>query len=61
MKLLQTMLKDIIEAIRGMKTKATPGKTLIDTRELSPAKKQKIRKEATKPETKGRKPRNKKK
>jgi len=55
------MLKDIIEAIRGMKTKATPGKTLIDTRKLSPAKKEKIKSEATKPETKGRKPRNKKK
>ena len=44
-----------------MKTKATPGKTLIDTRKLSPAKKEKIKSEATKPETKGRKPRNKKK
>jgi hypothetical protein len=53
------MLKHIIETIRGMKTKATPGKTLIATKELSPAKKQKIRKETTKPETKGRKPRKK--
>ena len=54
------MLKDIIEAIRGMKTKATPGKTLIETSKLAPAKKAKIKSEATKPETKGRKPRTKK-
>jgi hypothetical protein len=33
--------------------------TTISTDEISPAKKQKIRKETTKPETKGRKPRNK--
>ena len=55
------MLKHIIEAIRGMKTKATPGKTLIETSKLKPAKKAKIKSEATKPETKGRKPRNKRK
>jgi len=55
------MLKEIIDRIRAMKTKATPGKTLINTRELSTSKKQKIRKETTTPETKGRKPRNKKK
>jgi len=54
------MLKEIIDRIRAMK-KATPGKTLINTRDLSPAKKQKIRKETTTPETKGRKPRSNKK
>jgi len=55
------MLKHIIDTIRGMKTKATPGKTLIDTRKLEPAKKAKIKKQATTPITKGRKPRNKNK
>lgn len=40
-----------------MKTKATPGKTLIKTQDLPPAKKAKIRKETTKPVTKGRKTR----
>jgi hypothetical protein len=50
------MLKSIIDAIRA-KAKATPGKTLIKTQDLPPVKKAKIRKETTKPVTKGRKPR----
>ena len=43
-----------------MQTKPQKNHTLIDTRKLTPAKKSKIKSEATKPETKGRKPRNKK-
>jgi hypothetical protein len=58
---LPPMLKHIIEAIRTMQTKPQKNHTLIDTRKLTPAKKSKIKSEATKPETKGRKPRNKKK
>jgi len=49
------MLKEIIERIRAMQTKATPYKTLIDTRKLSTAKKQKIRKETTEPQVKNKK------
>jgi len=49
------MLKDIIEAIRAkMKTEATPGKTLINTRKLTPAKKAMVKAGAIKAVTKGR-------
>jgi len=49
------MLKDIIEAIRAkMKTEATPGKTLINTRKLTPAKKALVKAGAIKAVTKGR-------
>jgi len=53
------MLKHIIDTIRAMKTTATPGKTLINTRKMEPSKKAKIKKEATTPITKGRKPKKK--
>ena len=54
------MLKHIIEAIRTMQ-KPQKNHTLIETSKLAPAKKAKIKSETTKPETKGRKPRNKRK
>lgn len=52
------MLKEIVEAIRNkVQTKPTKNHTLIDTRKMSPAKKSKMMKETTSPESKGRKPR----
>jgi len=54
------MLTEIINQIRNkMQTKARPNTTLIDTRKLAPAKRAKIKSEATTPVTKGRKPRSK--
>jgi len=48
------MLKEIIEAIRAkMKTEATPGKTLINTRKLTPAKKAMVKSGAIKAMPKG--------
>jgi len=44
-----------------MQIKALPNETLINTRKLSPAKRTKIKTEATKPVTKGRKTTTKKK
>jgi len=57
----------LINKVRGMisprklETKPQAPKTLIETRKLSTAKRTKIKKEATKPVTKGRKPTTKRK
>jgi hypothetical protein len=53
------MLSEIIQKIREMQTKPAKNHTMVDTRKLSPAKKSKVKKETTTPETKGRKPRTK--
>jgi hypothetical protein len=56
------MLKELMNHIRStMQTKARPNTTVIETRKLAPAKRSKIKSEATTPVTKGRKPRSKKK
>jgi hypothetical protein len=56
------MLAELMNHIRStMQTKPTKNHTMIDTRKLAPAKRSKIKSEATTPVTKGRKPRSKKK
>jgi len=54
------MLTELMNHIRSkMQTKARPNTTVIETRKLTPAKRTKIKSEATTPVTKGRKPRSK--
>jgi len=52
-------MKELFHRMKGMfkplQIKALPNETLINTRKLSPAKRTKIKTEATKPVTKGRK------
>jgi len=58
-------MKELFERMKGMfkpmQVKALPNETLINTRKLSPVKRAKIKTEATKPVTKGRKPTTKRK
>jgi len=54
-----SVIKDLIRT--KLQNKPQRNHTLIETASLPPKKRSKIKSEATKPETKGRKPRNKKK